>query len=117
MSALVSGYGSSDDESEPVASTSRTLPRLDGALGTSIAGGDAEDEDDEQIEKQARADAFGLQNGAQNGSVVVTKANKEQVTAAPDVLKEVSCLTVIMLTGRTLIALRRQSSLDQQTRS
>ena len=89
MSALVSGYESSDDETVPIASSSsRQLPTL--KTGPSLV--EADDVDDAQLEEQARADAFGLSN--QKEEVVNRSETKAVVKAAPDVLKEVGFITV-----------------------
>lgn len=89
MPALVAGYDSSDDESaaRPSASTS-TLPAL--GNGFNPTADDDEDEDDDKIDQQARADAFGLSTAQQR--VEQRKAAATQVTAAPDVLKEVGLM-------------------------
>jgi pre-mRNA-processing factor 17 len=89
MSALIAGYDSSDDESaaRPSASTS-TLPAL--GNGVNPTADDDDDEDDEKLDEQARADAFGLSAAEQR--VEQRKAATTQVTAAPDVLKEVGVM-------------------------
>lgn len=91
MSALVSGYGSSDDESTPVASASTSrLPKLGNGYTAPPGVNDEEDEEDEdKLEEQARADAFGLTNKAAEEEERRTES-KAVVKAAPDVLKEVS---------------------------
>lgn len=85
MSALVSGYESSDDErSAPGPSTS--LGRLPTLRDRSAEQDEAEDDDD-RLEAQARADAFGLSE-TRAEEIRRTEA-KAVVKAAPDVLKEV----------------------------
>lgn len=75
MSALLSGYASSDDDDLPGPSNVNTAPTVAHA-----------DENDEAIEAQARVDAFGLSSaGSAKASKVVTKL---AVMAAPDVLKD-----------------------------
>lgn len=87
MSALVAGYESSDDESAPVASTStRKLPSLGNAFEASA---EADEEDDEKLEEQARVDAFGLTSQTAEENVSRSEV-KAVVKAAPEVLKEVS---------------------------
>jgi pre-mRNA-processing factor 17 len=76
MSALLAGYASSDDEDVLGPSTFKTAANVV----------DDADENDEEIEAQAREDAFGLSSTAPaQASKVVTKLD---VTSAPDVLAE-----------------------------
>ena len=85
MSTLLSGYGSSDDE-PPVASSSRLAK-------AAPATNPDEVEDDETLEQAARVDAFGLataQPADHEGMLRAEKRRKEEVMAAPDVLKYVS---------------------------
>lgn len=85
MATLLSGYGSSDDEDQPVPSSSKShLPKI-GHPTTETPQVD-EDETDEAVEAAARADAFGLSTTAQSRTSVREK--KAEVAAAPDVLKE-----------------------------
>ncbi|ORY35742.1 putative pre-mRNA splicing factor [Naematelia encephala] len=89
MAALVAGYESSDDESTPVPSTSTsTLPALGNGFGTAPATDDDEEEDDDKLEEQARADAFGLSSTAEQSNGTRLSERKQEVLAAPDVLKE-----------------------------
>ena len=84
MAALVSGYDSAEDEA-PMASTS-TLPKLGNGYNGIAVDDDEDDEDD--LEEQARADAFGLASRTNGDSTREEK--RTEVSAAPDVLREVS---------------------------
>jgi pre-mRNA-processing factor 17 len=88
MSALLSGYGSSDDES-PVASSSK-IAKVQAPTPQNHLD---EEDDDETLEQAARADAFGLTGAQVQIEQDVPRADerrKEEVLAAPDVLKYVS---------------------------
>lgn len=77
---LLAGYESSDDESGP-STVKKTQPVP--AVSKAVA---VDDDDDEGIEEQARADAFGISS---SGPSTVTKVEtKVSVAAAPDVLRE-----------------------------
>jgi pre-mRNA-processing factor 17 len=95
MSGLIAAYDSSDDEAQPVPSTSTSTSRLPSTTAGPAADEDVES-DDERLEAQARTDAFGLSEA--NGSSAVQKrkdANgKVVIASAPDVLREVSRMTV-----------------------
>ena len=110
MSGLVSGYGSSDDESAPLQTASSSkLPRLDGSYAPAA---EDEEEDDEQLEQQAKADAFGLTAAKAAGEIQRKSDQKALVSAAPDVLKEVSVVgyrSADRLTTRIPTVLARQS--------
>jgi pre-mRNA-processing factor 17 len=81
MSALISGYESSDDEAAPVQSTSTVVDPV---------AFDAEDEDDDdKLEEQARKDAFGI-SAAPARAAESRESKRMEVMAAPDVLKDVS---------------------------
>lgn len=88
MVGLVSGYGSSDDESpQPVASSSKkTLPTLSSGP-TDDAEIDGDDSDDDALEQSATTDAFGLAKKRSNGTARPVQTDTA-VAAAPDVLKE-----------------------------
>lgn len=89
MSALVSGYGSSDDEA-PAAGPSKVtkqLPTLGNGYGNQA---DEDDEDETKLEAAARADAFGLTTDIVERNAAQRKRQAEIVAAAPDVLKDVS---------------------------
>jgi len=93
MSALVAGYESSDDDERPNAGPSTLTSRLPtlgkGFTAPSTSGNDDDDDlDDDQLEEQARADAFGL--AAAKAEEVKRTEAKAVVKAAPEVLKEVS---------------------------
>ena len=89
MSALLAGYGSSDDEaapSGPVSSTSKITTKRPAAPV------EEEDEsDDEKLEAQARTDAFGLNETNGSTSQARNRDGKVVVASAPDVLREVRC--------------------------
>lgn len=92
MAALVSGYESSDDEKPPVASASTSrLPKLGNGYS---APTEEDDEDEDKLEEQARADAFGLAQKIVEEDSNRSVDNKAVVKAAPDVLKEVCCKLV-----------------------
>jgi pre-mRNA-processing factor 17 len=80
MSALVAGYESSDDEVQPT-----------NIVSTADAVEDDES-DDEELEEQARTDAFGLKDGEGVTKKAKSGNGKVVVASAPDVLREV-CLT------------------------
>jgi hypothetical protein len=89
MSALVAGYGSSDDEDNFGRSTAAGPS---GSHHTSNDAADDADEDDEALEAAARKDMFSLstlepKRNTLNGKRVATGV---EVMAAPDVLAEVS---------------------------
>lgn len=88
MPSLIADYGSSDDES-PSLKASTSLPAPGGSFNSNEATVD-DDEDDERIEEEAKKDAFGLTSVAKAEREAEAKRQKEVVTAAPDVLKEVS---------------------------
>lgn len=88
MPSLVAGYGSSDDES-PSLNASTSLPTLGGSFNSNEAAVD-DYEDDEKIEEEAEKDAFGLTSMVKSERETESKRQKEVVTSAPDVLKEVS---------------------------
>lgn len=95
MSALVAGYGSSDDEGQqPVASTSRAA--LDNGHASSLASeeDDDEDDDDDALEAAARADVFGVKASANQTRHQETQDGKLTVAAAPDVVAVVSLVDV-----------------------
>ncbi|KAL7422565.1 hypothetical protein Q5752_003213 [Cryptotrichosporon argae] len=79
MSALVSGYASSDDDTPGPSSAPAKPPP---AAPVDAADGD----DDDALEARARADAFGLTEA--RAAEVRQEAEKMQVVAAPDVLRE-----------------------------
>ena len=95
MSALVAGYDSSDDE-QPQASSS-TLPKLGNGSLKPAADGEDEDEDETQLEEQARTDAFGL--ASQPSKKTNGVAKRTEVAAAPDVLREVCELCLMGFSG------------------
>jgi pre-mRNA-processing factor 17 len=89
MSGLVAAYDSSDDETQ-------SAPVPTGSISTAVpATGAVEDDDesdDEQLEAQARADAFGLKEANGNAAQKRKDANgKVVIASAPDVLREVCC--------------------------
>jgi hypothetical protein len=97
MSTLVAGYESSDEEVEPLASTSASTFPIHGHHNhpPDLADEDEDDEEnDEQLQEQAREDAFGLftSDGKANGNGRAGLERRTAVMAAPDVLKEVSGL-------------------------
>ncbi|ODO11005.1 hypothetical protein I350_01605 [Cryptococcus amylolentus CBS 6273] len=90
MSALLSGYASSDEED--ISTTSSAPPVAIGASSRTAAlpsqsAADIDDEeDDEVLQKQAQSDAFGL--SGQKTAEHARREEKTVVKAAPDVLKE-----------------------------
>lgn len=97
MSALLAGYGSSDDE-EVASGPSRTRLPTFNAAPNAQTNADDDDEDDVEAERQANEDAFGLnvtaEAGSTNGSGAGARAGPiaqivQDIVAAPDVLAEV----------------------------
>lgn len=87
MSALLAGYESSGDEYVPGPSTKPEVAAIED---------DGEESDDEKLEAQARADAFGL-TGTNGSTSQAKRANGKMVVAsAPDVLKEVGVVLWIV---------------------
>lgn len=95
MSALLAGYGSSDDEAAPSGpSLSTTKPTTTASANRTGVQADEEDEsDDEKLEAQARTDAFGLNETNGSASQTRDRDGKLVVASAPDVLREVCCVT------------------------
>jgi pre-mRNA-processing factor 17 len=89
MSALVSGYASSDEEDNRVGSSTTAQAGPSGSHHVDVD----EEDDDEAVEAAARKDLFSLQSleslkkadGGLDGGTSTSVA----VTAAPDVLAEV----------------------------
>lgn len=100
MSALVAGYGSSDDEDQqPVASTSRAAldngrPALPHQEQDGNNDDDDDEEDDDALEAAARADVFGVKTAVSTQQARHQEAQDSQrqlqVAAAPDVVAVVS---------------------------
>lgn len=87
MSALLTGYASSDDEEQPIPSSSKSSLPSSSKLPQSGTELPEEEEDDEAVEAAARADAFGL-SSTSAASLSAVRERKTEIAAAPDVLKE-----------------------------
>jgi pre-mRNA-processing factor 17 len=100
MSTLLAGYGSSDDEVQPVSSTSGTSKR---PAPPAVPDADDDESDDEKLEAQARTDAFGLSETNGSKSQSRTDNGKLVVASAPDVLREVSQARNAKLPGEMVL--------------
>jgi pre-mRNA-processing factor 17 len=102
MAALVSGYGSSDDEDSisPVEAIT-----YDASAAIRAVPGDNEEEGEEDIE-QAKKDLYGLSNqNSKAASKTIMAERGVKIKAAADVLAEVSIVSPCQATNSRMLTL------------